>query len=284
MIECADPILRALLSESLSDTLARLLALERPHGSYDDTPDGHEAFTRTVLVDYDRQPAPCPCHTPSGANGPRRTVGTGMPRYSRRCPHHHWKLALPFKPADPITCTLSPTHFSSTLTGTLLVKASHTRASHPLSSSAAPTEERLDEAIDAVAGAAVTLGVRICDLVTHVDADATSPALNRPCAPSEKPTNLADRILYVGRDGARVHVKGDASSSTDLRNPATSLPKNNVARIVLSGNVGLSAGARSWAMRSSVDVVCLSRRGSYQGSLVGANRGTHASRLSLKLP
>ena len=32
-------------------------------------------------------------------------------------------------------------------------------------------------------------------------------------------------------------------------------------------------------MRSSVDVVCLSRRGSYKGSLVGANRGTHASRL-----
>ena len=53
VIEYADPILRALLSESLSDTLARLLALERPHGSYDDTPDGHEAFTRTVLEDYE---------------------------------------------------------------------------------------------------------------------------------------------------------------------------------------------------------------------------------------
>lgn len=32
-------------------------------------------------------------------------------------------------------------------------------------------------------------------------------------------------------------------------------------------------------MRSSVDVVCLSRRGSYQGTLIGANRGVHASRL-----
>ena len=50
-------------------------------------------------------------------------------------------------------------------------------------------------------------------------------------------------------------------------------------RIVLSGNVGLSAGARSWAMRGGVDVVCLSRRGSYQGTLIGANRGAHASRL-----
>lgn len=32
-------------------------------------------------------------------------------------------------------------------------------------------------------------------------------------------------------------------------------------------------------MRSGVDVVCLSRRGSYQGTLVGVNRGVHASRL-----
>ena len=56
------------------------------------------------------------------------------------------------------------------------------------------------------------------------------------------------------------------------------MPKNSVTRIVLSGNVGLSAGARSWAMCSGVDVVCLSRRGSYQGALIGSNRGTHASR------
>ena len=60
---------------------------------------------------------------------------------------------------------------------------------------------------------------------------------------------------------------------------STSLAKNSVTRIVLSGNVGLSAGARSWAMRSGVDVICLSRRGSYQGVLIGANRGAHASRL-----
>lgn len=97
---------------------------------------------------------------------------------------------------------------------------------------------------------------------------------------SDEPTGKADRILYVGRDGARVHVKAgrvlvDAPGSL----PATSVPKNSVTRIVLSGNVVLSAGARSWAMRSGVDVVCLSRRGSYQGTLIGANRGAHASRL-----
>lgn len=32
-------------------------------------------------------------------------------------------------------------------------------------------------------------------------------------------------------------------------------------------------------MRGGVDVVCLSRRGSYQGTLIGSNRGTRASRL-----
>ena len=32
-------------------------------------------------------------------------------------------------------------------------------------------------------------------------------------------------------------------------------------------------------MRGGVEVVCLSRRGSYQGTLIGANRGAHASRL-----
>ena len=32
-------------------------------------------------------------------------------------------------------------------------------------------------------------------------------------------------------------------------------------------------------MRGGVDVVCLSRRGSYQGALISANRGAHASRL-----
>ncbi len=27
--------------------------IERPHGTYDDTPDGHEAVTRRVTTDYD---------------------------------------------------------------------------------------------------------------------------------------------------------------------------------------------------------------------------------------
>ena len=284
VIECADSILRALLSESLSDTLARLLALERPHGSYDDTPDGHEAFTRTVLEDYEHGNQHLARATIRHAHPEQATCAglecLGIPADVLTI---IGELSHASHPADPITRTLADAALLDLDRYASGRGIPYSRVASTLVL-AAPTEERLDEAIDAVAGAAVTVGVRICDLVTqHVDADATLASIgidHVPPSEKKKPTNLADRILYVGRDGARVHVKGgrllvDGPAGI----PATSLPKNNVSRIVLSGNIGLSAGARSWAMRSSADVVCLSRRGSYQGSLVGANRGTHASRL-----
>lgn len=250
VIECADPILRALLSESLSDTLARLLALERPHGSYDDTPDGHEAFTRTVLEDYDHGNQ----HLARATLLPAQTdhvvlLGLeclGIPADALTI---IGELAHPSNRADPITRTLADAALLDLDRYASGRGIPYSRVASTLIL-AAPTEEHLGEAIDAVAGAAVTLGVRICDLVTqHVDADATLASIGIDhVSPSEKkkPTKLADRILYVGRDGARVHVKGgrllvDGAAGI----PATSLPKNNVGRIVLSGNVGLSAGARS---------------------------------------
>ena len=149
---------------------------------------------------------------------------------------------------------------------------------------AAPNEQRLADAIDTVAAAAIGAGARLTDVTTQYIDDEKAlasvgidPWITRP---NDEPTGQADRILYIDRDGARVHVKAgrvlvDAPGSL----PAASVPKNSVTRIVLSGNVDLSAGARSWAMRSGVDVVCLSRRGSYQGTLIGANRGAYASRL-----
>ena len=46
------PITRALLAESVRETLERRLAAERPHGTYD-TRAGHDAFSRGVVEDYD---------------------------------------------------------------------------------------------------------------------------------------------------------------------------------------------------------------------------------------
>ena len=149
---------------------------------------------------------------------------------------------------------------------------------------AAPTEQRLADAIDTVAVTAINTGARLVDVTTqYIDDEKALASVGIDLwitRPSDEPTGQADRILYVGRDGARIHVKvGRVLVDAPGSLPSTSLPKISVTRVVLSGHVGLSAGARSWVTRSGVDVVCLSRRGSYQGALIGANRGAHASRL-----
>ena len=52
-IATADAITRALLAESVRESLERRLTTERPHGTYDDTRAGHDAFSRGVVKDYD---------------------------------------------------------------------------------------------------------------------------------------------------------------------------------------------------------------------------------------
>lgn len=52
-IATADTITRALLAESVRETLERRLGAERPHGTYDDTRAGHDAFSRGRVEDYD---------------------------------------------------------------------------------------------------------------------------------------------------------------------------------------------------------------------------------------
>ena len=49
----ADAVTRALLAESVRETLERRLAVERPHGTYDYTRAGHDAFSRGLVDDYD---------------------------------------------------------------------------------------------------------------------------------------------------------------------------------------------------------------------------------------
>lgn len=95
-----------------------------------------------------------------------------------------------------------------------------------------------------------------------------------------KETAHADQVLYVGRDGARIRVASGRVIVTPPTGTAElSVPCRLVSRIVLSGNVGLSAGARSWALRSDVAVCFLTRRGSYLGELVGKSGAAHAQRL-----
>lgn len=86
-----------------------------------------------------------------------------------------------------------------------------------------------------------------------------------PSSPARaEPTS---RSLYVGVQGAGVRIhKGRLIVSRD-DHELLSVPTGHVARIVLSGSVGLSAGARSWALYNDVDVVLLARRGSFLGTI-----------------
>ena len=282
-IATAAPITRALLAESVREILERRLTAERPHGTYDDTRAGHDAFSRGVVEDYDHgnhhlaraiiRPADPGLVTSAGlsALGLPDTDATIIDELARAS---DTKLIVSVL-ADAVLLDLDRYATGAGLrysrVGTALMLA-------------APSEQRLAEAIDAVAAAAINAGARVTDLtIQHIDEEKAlasvgiDPWITRP---GDEPTGQADRILYVGRDGARVHVKvGRVLVDAPGSLPAISVPKNSVTRIVLSGNVGLSVGARSWAMLGGVDVVCLSRRGSYQGTLIGANRGAHASRL-----
>ena len=279
----ADAITRALLADSVRETLERSLITERPYGTYDDTRAGHDAFSRGVTDDYDH----------GNHHLARATIRPADPGLVTRAVLSH--LGLPDTDAtiiDELAQASDPNPIMRVLADAALLDLDRYATGRGLLYSrvgttlmlAAPSDQRLAEAIDAVAAVAINAGARVTDLTTqYIDEEKAlasvgiDPWITRP---SDEPAGQADRILYVGRDGARVHVKvGRVLVDAPGSLPATSVPKNSVTRIVLSGNVGLSAGARSWAMRSGVDVVCLSRRGSYQGTLIGANRGVHASRL-----
>ena len=235
-IATADPITRALLAESVRETLERRLTAERPHGTYDDTRAGHDAFSRGVVDDYDHgnhhlaRATICP--TDPGLVTSAGLSALGLPDTDASI-IDELAQASDTNPLTRILADAALLDLDRYATGRGL---RYSRVGTALML-AAPSEQRLADAIDTVAAAAINAGARV-----HVK---------------------AGRVLV------------DAPGSL----PATSVPKNSVTRIVLSGNVGLSAGARSWTMRSGVDVVSLSRRGSYQGTLIGSNRGTHASRL-----
>lgn len=122
---------------------------------------------------------------------------------------------------------------------------------------------------------ATSFDEEFCHLGT--DYTATTPVPRTTSATHEA---SADRIVYVGKDGTRVHVaKGRLLVDSASGVPQMSIPQRSVTRIVLTGNVGLSAGARSWALRNGIDVVCLSRRGAYQGQLVNTAATGNAARL-----
>ena len=243
----ADPITRALLAESVRETLERRLAAERPHGTYDETRAGHDAFSRGLVEDYDHG-------NHHLARAAIRVADPGLVTCAGLS-----ALDVPDADApiiDELARASDSNPIASVLAETALLGLDRYATGAGLQYSrvgttlvlAATNERRLADAIDTVAAAAIGAGARLTDVTTqYIDEEKSFASIGiDPWATrsSDEPTGQADRILYVGRDGARIHVKAgrvlvDAPGSL----PATSVPKNSVTRIVLSGNVGLSAGA-----------------------------------------
>ncbi len=92
------------------------------------------------------------------------------------------------------------------------------------------------------------------------------------------------RSVYVGSQGAGVRVsKGRLIVERDGVE-LLSVPTGHVGRLVTSGAVGVSAGARSWALGTGTEIVLLSRRGSYLGRLAsGTARDAGLRRLQYRL-
>jgi len=158
----ADAVTRALLAESMRETLERRLAAERLHGTYDDTRAGHDAFSRGVTDDYDH----------GNHHLARATIRLADPGLVTRAGLS--ALALPDTDApiiDELAQASEPNPITRVLADAALLDLDRYATGQGLRYSrvgttlmlAAPTEQRLTDAIDTVAAAAINTGARLTD-------------------------------------------------------------------------------------------------------------------------
>ena len=165
-IATAAPITRALLAESVRETLERRLTTERPNGAYDDTRAGHDAFSRGLVEDYDH----------GNHHLARATIRVADPGLVTCA----GLSALDVPDADaPIIDELArasaPNTIASVLADAALLNLDRYATGRGLRYSrvgtalmlAAPTEQRLADAIDTVAAAAINTGARLVDVTTQ---------------------------------------------------------------------------------------------------------------------
>lgn len=105
-----------------------------------------------------------------------------------------------------------------------------------------------------------------------------------PVIPEHRVREPKDKVVYAAVQGGRVRVKSGRLTVQDKKDEVKiDVPTGQVGRIVLFGSVGLSVGARSWAMGTDVDVVFASRSGNYLGSLHSASQPFRPARLDAQL-
>jgi len=75
--------------------------------------------------------------------------------------------------------------------------------------------------------------------------------------------------LYVVKQGAKLRIQKHRLSVEYDNEILSSLPLNHVSQVVLFGNVGLTTPAISRLLSGKIEVVFITQRGSYKGSLHG---------------
>jgi CRISPR-associated protein Cas1 len=94
----------------------------------------------------------------------------------------------------------------------------------------------------------------------------------------------ARRVLYLGMQGAHARIEtGRVVVESPDDQELLDVPSGTVERIVCFGSIGISAGLRSWALATDVDLVFLSRRGSYLGHAWPAAAAQRTARLRAHL-
>lgn len=105
-----------------------------------------------------------------------------------------------------------------------------------------------------------------------------------PCLPGFRLEDPTERAMYVGHQGSRLRVAAgrlvvESKDDAQLLDVASS----QVSRLVLFGSVGLSAGVRTWALNTGIDVVLASRKGNYLGTMLSHEHRYRPARLRAQL-
>lgn len=105
-----------------------------------------------------------------------------------------------------------------------------------------------------------------------------------PVLADHRVTEPDRRVVYLGMQGAHARLaSGRVIVESAQDEELLDIPSGAVERIVCFGAIGISAGLRSWALSSDVDMVFLSRRGTYLGHGWAAGSSNRIARLRAQL-
>ncbi len=91
-------------------------------------------------------------------------------------------------------------------------------------------------------------------------------------------------MAYITLQGSHIRIQAGrliVESKDNIK--VLDAPTGHVARIVCFGSMGVSAGARTWALSEDVELVFISRRGGYLGQMMPACSPRRAGRLRAQL-